>query len=417
MTTHNPKQAVQELQTILSSPSKKIGFLFGAGISMQKMDGSDLIVGMGDSISYNKKGESTISKEWMTSLAIKNLSSVQKTAIELMKKEIESESKRFNIETLLSKISEKERASGDEKLCGLKKVELEWLREDIEKVIKELVSVHVGSKKIDIEETNHNIFAQWVKNANREFPVEIFTTNYDYLLELALEKQKIQYFDGFIGSYEAFFCPEWIEGDSPIKDWEKLWKLHGSLGWSQNENKEIIRTSGEIGKAMIYPSFLKYDHSKKQPYLSYMDRLSYFLRQEDSVLFVCGYSFGDEHINDIISTSLNRSRLSHVFVLKSGELKETDSLFTEIAQKNPKISVYAKRTAVIGCKLGDWRLGREPDRNESYNIIDKVFDEDASKEETWTGRWDFLLGDFKHFTEFLSLFYFNSKYIKKENEK
>lgn len=408
---HSPLSSIQQLQSILSSPSKKIGFLFGAGISMEKKDKSDLVVGTDD-----KKDENgNVIKEGMTSLAIKNLSEEQKKAVDLIKNEVETENKKFNIESLLSKISEKERAVGDQELCGLTKEKLLNLRKDIQDKIRDLVSVHrVDDKEIDIEALNHSTFAQWISNADREFSVEIFTTNYDYLLELALEKQGIPYFDGFVGSYEAFFCPEWIEDDTPVKNWVKLWKLHGSLGWAQNSKKEIIRTSGNTGAAMIYPSFLKYDHSKKQPYLSYMDRLSDFLKQEDSVLFVCGYSFGDEHINEIILTALTHSRSSHVFVLKNGEMEKSSHLSKEIAQKNSRISVYAKRTCIIGGKFGEWKLDREPDRNESYNILDYAFDEDATPDGVpWTGRGDFRLGDFKKFTEFLELFYHNSRYINK----
>lgn len=397
--THNPIKEIQQLQTILSSPSKKIGFLFGAGISIEKSNGDDLIIGVNDK--KNDAGE--VIKEGMTTSVIKKFNSPQKEAIESMKLEIESLGKNFNIETLLSKISEKERGVGNEKLCGLNKSELIQLRSDIEGYIREIVSAHENTS-FKPEETNHNAFSRWIKNADREFPVEIFTTNYDYFLELAFETQKIPYFDGFIGSYEAFFCPEWIESDSPVRDWTKLWKLHGSLGWDQKGN-EIIRTSGATGKAMIYPSFLKYDHSKKQPYLSYMDRLSHFLRQDDAVLFICGYSFGDDHINEIILTSLSRSRSSHVFILKNGNLNEDDFLSKEIAQKNSKVSVFAKRNAVVGCKFGEWKLDKEPDKNESYNILDNAFDEDAVVEDPWTGYGNFILGDFKKFTSFLSSFY------------
>jgi len=385
MTVHNPKQAIEQLQTILSSPSKKIGFLFGAGISIKDRNDADLISGV----------------QQMTDDIVGDISDgPENTAINLMKTEIESESKSFNIEILLSKISEKERAAGSEKLCGLTSEELGQLRKKIENKIRDLVSVHeTGSTKIDIEETNHSTFSKWVKNADREYPIEIFTTNYDYLLELALEKQQIPYFDGFVGSFNAFFCPEWIEDDTPVKNWMKLWKLHGSLGWDQNDEKEIIRTSGATGKAMIYPSFLKYDHSKKQPYLSYMDRLSHFLQQEDAVLFVCGYSFGDEHINEIILTSLTRSRSSHVFVLKAGELKEKDQLFLKIASKNSKVSVYAKKTAVIGCKFGDWQLLSKEDQLSFFKV------DEPEATDKWNGKGELLLGNFKEFTNFLSNFY------------
>ncbi|MCK5211218.1 SIR2 family protein [Candidatus Parcubacteria bacterium] len=415
MTTHNPKQFIEQLQTILSNPSKKIGFLFGAGISMKYKSKKD-----SRGVNIYEDLIPSISK--MTEKAVDIFSDdPQKAAIEIIKKEIEENNEQFNIETLLSKISQKERAAGEDKLCKLSKKELLELRKDIEKEIIKLVSVHDNEKKkLDIQTTNQNTFCQWIKNASREFPVEIFTTNYDYLLELSLENYQIQYFDGFIGSYNAFFCPEWIEDDSSVEDWVKLWKLHGSLGWLKNDKNEIIRTSRSSDEAVIYPSFLKYDHSKKQPYLSYMDRLSHFLRQEDSVLFVCGYSFGDEHINETILTALTRSRSSSVIVLKFEKLDGEDSLCKEIAEQNSRISVYAKRTAVIGCKFGKWKLEKEPNRNESYNIVDHGFDEDATLEEevktsTWTGKGDFILGDFEKFTNFLSLFFTGSKYLKKEN--
>lgn len=381
--SHNPKQNIEQIQTILSNPSKKIGFLFGAGISIKDKNGNDLIAGV---------------DQMTNDVVSKFTQDPQKTAIDLMKSEIESGGKKFNIETLLSKISEKNMAVGNEKLCQLNKNELKELREKIEKEIQTVVSVHEKTSPVSIEDTCHNDFAKWIKNAEREFPVEIFTTNYDYLLELAFEKQQIPYFDGFVGSYKAFFCPEWIVNDSAVKDWVKLWKIHGSLGWDQNEKKEIIRTSGSSGKSMIYPSFLKYDHSRKQPYLSYMDRLSYFLRQKDSVLFVCGYSFEDEHINDSILTSLTHPRSSHVFVLKNGDLKDDDILSKEIAKKNSKISVLAKRTAVIGGQFGEWQM---------VNKEDKVnyFKEDSSEIGRWEGKGDLLLGDFKNFTDFISLFY------------
>jgi len=414
MITHNPKQAIEQLQTILSSPSKKIGFLFGAGISMNYRTTLD-------EKNINKRDELIQGVKEMTTKIISSfIVDPQKSAIESIKKELEVENKAFNIEALLSKISEKETAAGKEMLCGLNKENLKQLRKDVEEQIKKIVSVHnIEKPKFDIQKTSHHTLSQWIRNADREYPVEIFTTNYDYLLELALEKEQIPYFDGFIGSYQAFFYPEWIEDGESLGRWTKLWKLHGSLGWQMNEQKEIVRTSINENSAMIYPSFLKYDHSRKQPYLSYMDRLSYFLRQEDSVLFICGYSFGDEHINEMLLTSLARSRSSHIFILKNGELNENDCVSNEIAKKNSKISVYAKRSAVIGCKFGEWKLDKEPDKNESYNIINHGFDEDATIEEKdskWTGKGNFILGDFEKFTNFLSLFFSGSKYINKEGD-
>jgi len=391
MSYHNPKHAIEQLQVILSNPAKKIGFLFGAGISAQDKLGNALIP----------------TSTQLLETVEQAFSPAQESAILLIKTELGSGG--VNIETLLSKLSEKCSAVGTEILCGLNLEELTELRELIENEIKKLVSVH-SLPTFDHNQISHLELARWIKNCNKRFPIEIFTTNYDYLLELSLESQSVPYFDGFIGSYKAFFHPEWIEDDRAVKEWTKLWKLHGSLGWAI-ENNSIIRVADNSNSAMIYPSYLKYDHSRKQPYLSYMDRLSTFIKQEDSVLFISGYSFGDDHINNSIVNALDRSRSSHVFVLKRSDTSPADNMAT-IALNNSKISVYAKRNAVIGGKLKTWQLPREPNKNESYNILDSGFDEDATEPESpWTGQGNFTLGDFTKFTKFLSLFYTNSKHI------
>lgn len=54
-------------------------------------------------------------------------------------------------------------------------------------------------------------FMAWYASANRGFVKEIYTTNYDMLLEMALEANYTPYFDGFTGSYEPFFSPESID--------------------------------------------------------------------------------------------------------------------------------------------------------------------------------------------------------------
>ncbi len=392
MLTHNPKKSIEQLQIILSNPAKKIAFLFGAGISAKDKENKDLIE----------------TCQTMTETIINSISDVnQKKAIETIKSEIPTD--KFNIETLLSSISEKEIGVGNEKLCGLNSKELAELRKYLEEKITSIVSVHT-EKDFSKRKLCHNDFAKWIKNANRDFPVEIFTTNFDYLLESALEKQHVPYFDGFIGSYKAFFYPEWIEDDKPTKEWTKLWKLHGSLGW-KIENKEIIREPDTNNSAIIYPSYLKYDHSRKFPYLSYMDRLSSFLKQDDTVLFVCGYSFGDDHINEMLTTSIARSRSAHIFVLKRSDLSENETL-SKLAMGNTKVSVYAKNSGVIGGLYGEWKLEREPSKNESYNIIDYGFNEDAKQpDEKWTGKGDFILGNFNSFSNFLSLFYNNSVFV------
>ena len=53
-------------------------------------------------------------------------------------------------------------------------------------------------------DTPYHALASWIQAIARDKPVEIFTTNYDLLLEQALEDQRVPYFDGFVGSDSAF---------------------------------------------------------------------------------------------------------------------------------------------------------------------------------------------------------------------
>ena len=80
-------------------------------------------------------------------------------------------------------------------------------------------------------DTPYHVLASWIQAIAREKPVEIFTTNYDLLLEQALEEQRVPYFDGFVGSDSAFLDLESMAEDDLPSRWARLWKIHGSINW------------------------------------------------------------------------------------------------------------------------------------------------------------------------------------------
>ena len=49
--------------------------------------------------------------------------------------------------------------------------------------------------------TPYHELITWVAGTQRAHPVEIFTTNYDLLIESAFERAKAPYFDGFTGGH------------------------------------------------------------------------------------------------------------------------------------------------------------------------------------------------------------------------
>jgi len=423
MITHDPKQIVRGLQQILIDKQKRIGFLFGAGTSFSLKKGASI------------KSRVPLITE-MTNRVVESITEDKyRKAIEVIEKEFEKNKQRFNIEYLLSDITQKEKVIGEGELCNLNKEDLNKLREEVENKIVNLVQVHKDAKNF-IEDLIHVDFASWICNAARTYSIEIFTTNYDYLFEIGFEKMNLPYFDGFVGTYQPFFDSNCVENFSIMKEFTKLWKLHGSLGWEIDKTtKKITRTYPDAGKHIIFPSYLKYDDSKKQPYVSFMDRLSKFIKMDDSVLFVCGYSFSDEHINDILNNSILNSSFSHIIFFLFDKIIDEKGIvryslpecpLCKIAENNPKISVYGMKHAVIGRQLGEWKLNREPDDNESIDT-DSYFDLDFdvkqdivkdiefSKDETapFSGEGIFKLPDFAHFVEFLKKEVMPEDYVKK----
>jgi hypothetical protein len=407
MHTHDPREFVRGLQQILVSDSKRIGFLSGAGTSMtkEKPSGKDkisLVPGTKD----------------MTVLIVSKFKGKQAIAIETIKKELEAEHIPFQIENLISKITQKEMVVETE-LCGLNKEELAALRTQIENYIKELVSVHI-EKDFSKWELTHYKFAQWIHDTTRKSCVEIFTTNYDYLFEIAFEKFNIPYFDGFIGSYAPFFHSGSLEDDTLLKGWTKLWKLHGSLGWDYDkESKKIIRGDKNSGTIIVFPSILKYDNSKKQPYVSFIDRLNRFIYTDDTILFICGYSFGDQHINSTILNALAKSKTSNAIAFLFDDFDETSAV-TQLAKEERRLSIYGRRNAVIGGRFGKWKLKNRPSEEDEIQV-GFYFDQDASIPKDTSGKEDdepltlegnFKLVDFANLVAFLSELNYSNYFIR-----
>ncbi len=405
--SHDPSEYIRGIQQVLISDKKRIGFLFGAGSSLAMKSKKSLTV-------------PAIAK--MTNDIIEIVGKVkEKYKVSLEEIKIELGEKNFNIETILSNLEQKAIFIGKGELNTLNKGDFENLIIEIKKNVRKIVSVHENEENkivatAIVNELVHKDFASWIGQAERKYPIEIFTTNYDFLFELGLECKEIPYYDGFCGSLRPFFNPESVEDFSFLAKQTKLWKIHGSLGWHFDKDTEkILRVNSDDDDILIYPSSLKYKDSKKQPYESLLDRLSNFLKQDDTILITCGYSWGDEHINSRIISALKTNTTSHVIGLlfdKYDPITKKSSV-VKIGNENSKISIYGSRNAVIGCHFGEWILKSEPSKEDTVNV-NLYFDEDAPEipdvelkkktigEELWTGKGEFILPDFSRLTEFLN---------------
>jgi SIR2-like domain len=251
----------------------------------------------------------------------------------------------------------------------------------------------------------HLSLASWIRHVRRDDALEIFTTNYDLLIEYALEATAVPYFDGFVGAISPFFVPECVEadgtkqtdGDHPPSAWTRLWKLHGSVGWemkkaSPSGGPTLVRTSSPTlpagAELVIYPSRDKLLESRRLPFATYMERLHRFLGHGESLLIVAGYSFRDEHINGILTQALRSNTRLAIVAFMYGTL-ETEAL--DLAQRFRNFSAFGANAACIGGIQGDWIIpgAKHPGEERPY------WDETKNQ---------FVLGDFRALGNFLDLF-------------
>lgn len=263
-----------------------------------------------------------------------------------------------NVEHILSELRTLCGRRGIGDVDGVSKPQLQLL----DSKICDFIAEEVG-KSLPAHRCAYHRFASWVGGLQRIAPVEIFTPNYDLLIEEAFELQGVPHFDGFVGSREPFFDIASIEQDSIPDRWTRLWKLHGSINWQKRADGTVFRVAGtaKAGSTMIYPSHLKYDQSRRMPYLAMLDRLKAFLRSGGHsqgfgppVLVVCGYSFADDHLNEVLLDGLRGNRSAQCFVLAYGSLDDIKTIVA-LAQKQPNLSVIAWDGAVIGTRTGLYR--------------------------------------------------------------
>lgn len=404
MTYHDPRLVAEDLRNHLAMHDKKLCFLFGAGTSCSV------------NIAPNPKpGEK---KQYIPLIpAIEGLSATCKKEInrlgeeysnawDLLSQQCEEGNILVNVENILSKVRIKISAIGpNEKLVGLEKNSLITFEQTVCKTIAKVVNPDIP------EFTPHLEFASWIRKVHRNAPIEVFTTNYDMLLETAFEAERVPVFDGFVGTNKPFFYPECLDDESllPKANWVRMWKLHGSVNWITDligSKERIIRTLPSTSGELILPSESKYDESRKQPYSSYMDRLAKILNTEHSILIICGYSFGDQHINSILYGALLNNKTTNIISLQYETLDKTGDLAKK-AISHPNLTLIAPNGGVIAGAWGDWRL-IQPVDEKTFTFMDSAFDSNAQPEESSAASnqenlsGEMRLGDFNWFCRFLN---------------
>jgi hypothetical protein len=202
----------------------------------------------------------------------------------------------------------------------------------------------------------YKAFYQKVVYRNKDLSrVHIFTTNNDLFNEAALDELGILYTNGFTPGLQRFFNPALfnftyskrmdvsIDKYEPIDNMVYLYKLHGSVNWrdlqastspnSSNKlfsiqevysNEDSPNTMEVNDVCLVYPAPTKQNLSLGSPYVDLIRLFQEKLLEHNSVLFVCGYSFSDEHINNVIYRALAVNASLNLVILN--DLKDTHPL-------------------------------------------------------------------------------------------
>lgn len=368
-TVHNPDQYMFDFRQIITNGRKKIGLLVGAGAPVS--------INIGDESNYKPLIPNI---EGLTSQVLESLEGKEQDAYKGLEKQIHTP----NIELVLSRVRGLSEVIGSTEICGLDGEGYKALSKSICASIKSIVDVSLPN-----EENPYTDLISWINGITRKEPVEIFTTNYDLLFEEAMERAKTPYFDGFVGAKTAFFDPSSIsKNDMPV-NWIRLWKLHGSIGWAENDNGDVVRDPSMDGETMVYPSHIKYDQTQAAPFTSLFDRLKNFMLEPDSLLITNGFSFADTHISSKLMECMTANHSSAIIALQYNKLEQEQSA-VGVALKRPNMSVYCSDGAVINGVKALWKIGEEPVKN--WGKI---------RQEYWKDN-QFNLGDFKRFTHFLA---------------
>lgn len=234
---------------------------------------------------------------------------------------------------------------------------------DLDAAICRLIITELTTSKVDLNPVSN--LAAWVARADYVKPIELFTVNYDSLLEQALEAQGVPYFDGFVGSLRARFRTDMVEATSVDTDawlpsfYARLWKLHGSVNWTWDKGArvdQVVRLGSAIPTgelAAIFPSDAKYEESRRMPFVVLQDRMRRALNEPETLFLVSGYSWADDHLNELIFDAVARRPRSEVVAFCYAEIPPS---LADKALKTPNLQVMTQQEAIIGGIRAAWFL-------------------------------------------------------------
>jgi hypothetical protein len=178
------------------------------------------------------------------------------------------------------------------------------------------------------------LFAARDKVGRPQRPVQFFTLNYDTLLEDALALERVSYVDGFSGGAMAYWSPATAYSEMGVGGLAnaQVFKLHGSVDWHADDDGSVYRCRdgrsypNRDGNVLIYPQSTKYLATQKDPFAKLFEKFRSTLGEGSAnALAICGYSFGDEHVDLEIEAAMTRPESKTVIIAFTQELQKEDN--------------------------------------------------------------------------------------------
>ncbi|TPR19514.1 hypothetical protein DY138_02395 [Apilactobacillus timberlakei] len=174
--------------------------------------------------------------------------------------------------------------------------------------------------------------------------INIFSTNYDLFVEKAMDNvlnsnMKLVFNDGASGYFHRYLDSYNFDKSSSYRgQFERyndeipsisLIKPHGSINWDKkdDEDKILIRNNVSKNPFIVKPDGMEAANTFENKHFFAMLRLfQQELDKEESILIVIGFSFGDNHIKNMVKRALqNPSLIIYVFAYNDDDAENINN--------------------------------------------------------------------------------------------
>jgi SIR2-like domain len=190
----------------------------------------------------------------------------------------------------------------------------------------------------DVNQEKNELFCNWIKSLQNDYIIRMYSLNYERLFKLLLENKGLEIFEGF--DMQApnleFFNKYPVDIRRILTDINSnsFYNLHGCVNWSidsvndnqlpgyqywltdaPNMGKESAMIEIEKGRQFVLTNIIsgyrKVQRTALSPFRQMFSAFDSDCFTADEI-FIVGYSYGDEHINDIIRNARKSNQKTQI---------------------------------------------------------------------------------------------------------